>query len=290
VSLREAQRAGDAFSSSAAAAASGTATSWPHNLIRNIALSCRPRPRRHKTPPLRPVAIVAVLLCLAAVVASMFTIDAAAIAWAKSLPAWITQIFEAITNFGLAGWFLIPFGFVLVCLAVVISPALPKSARATLAVLGARFSYLFLAIALPGLFVTVVKRLIGRGRPYIGAEDNPFVYLPFHWQPDYGSMPSGHATNAAAAAIAIGAIFPRARVPMWLYATIIMASRIIVIAHHPSDVIAGALVGIVGALALRRAFAARGLVFRPDLKALPGPSWPRIAAAFGAVAARRRGH
>ena len=68
---------------------------------------------------------------------------------------------------------------------------------------------------------------------------------------------------------------------MWLYALIIMVSRVVVLAHHPSDVIAGALVGIVGALLVRRWFAARRLLFAAaDLRAFSGPSWQRIKAAL----------
>ena len=75
-------------------------------------------------------------------------------------------------------------------------------------------------------------------------------------------MPSGHATTAAAAAIAIGALWPRTRWVMWLYALVIMFSRVVVLAHHPSDVIAGALVGARRAPVWCAAgFAARRLVF-----------------------------
>jgi len=112
--------------------------------------------------------------------------------------------------------------------------------------------------------------------------------MPFVWRPDYASMPSGHATTSVAAAIAIGAVWPRLRVPMWLYAVLIMLSRIFVLAHHPSDVVAGALTGAVGAYLMRRWFAARRLVFcARDLRPYPGPSWRRIKAALGEVAAAR---
>jgi undecaprenyl-diphosphatase len=147
-----------------------------------------------------------------------------------------------------------------------------------------RFGFLFLAIGVPGLFVTIVKRLIGRARPYVGSPDDAFIYRPFVWAPEYASMPSGHATTAAAAAIAIGALWPNGRAVMWLYALVIMFSRVVVLAHHPSDVIAGALVGAVGALWLRRAFAARGLLFSAsDLRAFPGPSFKRVKAALREV-------
>jgi undecaprenyl-diphosphatase len=150
-----------------------------------------------------------------------------------------------------------------------------------LAALIVRFGFLFLAIGVPGLFVTIVKRLIGRARPNVGSPDDPFVYMPFGWEPEYASMPSGHATTAASAAIAIGAIWPRSRGVMWLYALVIMFSRVVVLAHHPSDVIAGAVVGAVGALGVRRWFAARRLLFSAaDLRAFPGPSFKRIKAAL----------
>ncbi len=74
---------------------------------------------------------------------------------------------------------------------------------------------------------------------------------------------------------------------MWLYALIIMFSRIVVLAHHPSDVIAGTLVGALGALLVRRWFAARGLVFRTgDLVAKPGPSWRRVRTVLKSLAFR----
>ncbi len=78
-----------------------------------------------------------------------------------------------------------------------ISPALPRLTQGVLAALAARFGFLFLAIGVPGLFVTIVKRLIGRARPIsAGSHDDPFVYRPFIWRPEYASMPSGHATTA----------------------------------------------------------------------------------------------
>jgi undecaprenyl-diphosphatase len=80
-----------------------------------------------------------------------------------------------------------------------------------------------------------------------------------------------------AVAITIGAIWPRARAFVWLYALLVMSARVILNVNHPSDVIAGALVGIVGVLMVRRWFAGRRLVFfARDARVLPGPSWLRI--------------
>jgi undecaprenyl-diphosphatase len=48
---------------------------------------------------------------------------------------------------------------------------------------------------------------------------------------------------------------------MIVYAILIAASRLVLLAHHPSDVVAGALIGIVGAMFVRYWFAARRLGF-----------------------------
>src|SRR4029453_4250286 len=53
----------------------------------------------------------------------------------------------------------------------------------------------FTAIAVPSLFATIVKRLIGRARPYVGGSLDPLLFSPFAWVPAYAGMPSGHATT-----------------------------------------------------------------------------------------------
>ncbi len=179
-----------------------------------------------------------------------------------SCRAWFIGAFEHITNFGLSGWFLFPFGLSWCWLAAAISPALPRLTQGVLAMLAARFGFLFLAIGVPGLFVTIVKRLIGRARPYVGEPRRSVRLYAVHLasrirqhavRPCHHGRRGGgrHRRDLAA----------RARGVMWLYALVIMFSRVVVLAHHPSDVIAGALVGVVGAVLVRRWFAARRLVF-----------------------------
>lgn len=248
------------------------------NLLRFVlALARKPRAQ----PPRWGVgAACAIALTVAAIIASMFFIDVPAIVWAHRLPHWLFEQADEITNFGLSGYFLYPLGLLLIGLAALLAPSLPRVVEGTLMALIARFGFLFVAIGFPGLFSTIIKRLIGRARPYVGTHDDPFAYIPFIWRPEYASMPSGHATTATAVAIAIGAVCPPLRVVVWVYAAIIMATRVTIAVHHPSDVIAGALVGIVGALLVRRWFAARGLVFRArDLRAYPWPSFKRIKGA-----------
>jgi undecaprenyl-diphosphatase len=88
------------------------------------------------------------------------------------------------------------------------------------------------------------------------------------------SMPSGHSVTALATALLLWVVVPRARtfalaLPILLLAVLIAWSRVVVGAHWPSDVLAGAglgLLAVAGALAvaaqersrrLAEAFAAR---------------------------------
>ena len=249
----------------------------PVNLARWIAVlvrSPRARPRR-----IGPGAFGVLAVVLAVIIASMFLFDTKAIELARREPLWLHDFADEITNYGRSSTFLYPFGMVLLALAAVLSPWLTKMSQGMLAALAVRFGFLFVAIGLPSLFATVIKRLIGRARPYVGGHDDPFAYVPFIWKPEYASMPSGHATTAAAAAVAIGAVWPRVRPVMWIYALVIMASRILIFVHHPSDVLGGAVVGVIGALIVRRWFAARRLGFSPaDLQPYAWPSWARLKA------------
>jgi membrane-associated phospholipid phosphatase len=220
--------------------------------------------------------VVAILACLVAV-ASMFFVDEPAYRLALRLPMGVVDAFYEITDFGRSGWVLVPTGALIALLALVASPALDHMARGVLAMIATRAGFVFLAVGVPGLFVSIVKRFIGRVRP---SPAGPLAYEPFHWRPDFASLPSGHTTTAFATLVAVGALFPRARPFLWGFALLIAVSRIAVTAHFVSDVLAGAAVGALGAWCVRDWFALRrlGFVVRRDgaVKALPGPSAGRI--------------
>jgi len=223
-------------------------------------------------------------IVVAAVALSMIFLDSRAFVFATGLPTWLVDIFFEITDFGLSGWILLPVGGLIVAITLLASPALDHITRAVLAMAVTRLGFVFIAVGLPGLLDTIVKRWIGRVRP---SARGPFAYEPFSWSPEFASFPSGHATTAFAALVAIGAIFPRARALLWAYALLIAASRIVVVAHYPSDVIAGAAVGAFGALWVRDWFAVRRLGFNVGtdgrVRAMPGPSRRRIKQVAGTL-------
>jgi membrane-associated phospholipid phosphatase len=213
--------------------------------------------------------------------ACMVLIDAPVMRGVGHLPRWAVWFFDQITDFGKSGWFLWPLGLIYLALAAL--PArLTRMSQAVLAAVQVRVGFLFLTIAVPSLFDTIIKRLIGRARPTVGGHIDPFLFKPFIWRADFASLPSGHVTTAFAVMVAFGSLWPRWRTELLIYAGLIAISRMVVMAHFPSDVFAGALVGTFGAVMVRHYFALRRLGFSvgPDgaLHQYPGPSLKRIKA------------
>jgi membrane-associated phospholipid phosphatase len=236
---------------------------------------CRPARSEGLRPQRRPVRLMLSLgLGIAGVVVTALVLDGRIIAWVRHLPGGLIAVFDGITDYGKSGWLLVPLAAALVVLACApsITPALRFRLIAPLTV---RIGFLFIAIAAPGALTLVIKQLIGRTRPY-AADGDIYVLAPLTLQAANASFPSGHSTTAFAAALAISALWPSAQWIAWSYALVIGISRIIVTAHFPSDVLASAVIGILGALLVRDYFAARRLGFAvlPDgsIRALPGPS------------------
>jgi undecaprenyl-diphosphatase len=244
-------------------------------------LSLAARPRRFKAsrllPPARRLALGALAGILLVAIA-MLVLDARSVSFANSLPPAVVETFNEITDYGRSGWFLVPIALLIVA-AALRAPLAQHVANLVLTSIVVRLTYLFVAIALPGLFVTLLKGLIGRARP---SGSGPFAYLPWTWRHEYASLPSGHSTTAFAAAVAIAALWPRARIPLLIFAVIIATSRVVITAHFVSDVVAAAFVGSFGAVLVRNWYAARGLAFSPGpdgaVHVRPGPSWRRIKA------------
>jgi membrane-associated phospholipid phosphatase len=267
-------------------AAVTTGTPWLTQALANargtLATLVRPPSRAVPWPSAGQMALGAAAAAVA-VLAVMVTVDAWAIAQVPRLSTRLVEAFNRFTDLGKGGVFLWPLGLALIALAFLSTAALPRMSRLVLAAWAVRIGFVFTAIAVPGLFVTIVKRLIGRARPLVVGHET-MAFVPFGWKVDYASLPSGHATTAFAALVAIGAIFPQARALMWIYAVLIALSRVVLTSHFPSDVLAGALVGAAGAWLVQQWFAARGLGFAVTaagaVRPMPGPGLRRIVKAL----------
>ncbi|HVX79498.1 MAG TPA: phosphatase PAP2 family protein [Bradyrhizobium sp.] len=148
----------------------------------------------------------------------------------------------------------------LVAVALV-TPALQGSLRLHLLRLGLNLEFFLAAVVLPLLAGELIKWIVGRGRPFVGGHANPFNFVPFAGTEAYASFPSAHAVTSVALAFAVSAAWPRARGVMIIYAVVIAGTRLVLLAHHPSDVVGGALIGLVGAMWVRYWFAVRRLGF-----------------------------
>ena len=175
-----------------------------------------------------------------------------------------------LTDFGKDAYVLSALAAMLL-LAGFVAAALRGTSRALWLGFGLRLQFVFFAVLMPLLAGELIKWVAGRGRPFVGGHANAFNFVPFAGTEAYASFPSAHAITAFALAFAVSAVWPRARAAMIVYALLIAASRLVLLAHHPSDVVAGGLIGVVGAMAVRYWFAARrlGFAIRPDGQIVP---------------------
>jgi membrane-associated phospholipid phosphatase len=165
-----------------------------------------------------------------------------------------------LTDFGKDSYVLSLLAAMLVAVALV-AATLRSTSQARLLSFGLRLQFLFFAVAVPLLPGELFKWIVGRGRPFVGGQPNPFNFAHFSGTEAYASFPSAHAITAFALAFAVSAVWPRARGLMVVYALVIAVTRLVLLAHHPSDVVAGALIGVIGAMCVRYYFAARRLGF-----------------------------
>jgi membrane-associated phospholipid phosphatase len=104
---------------------------------------------------------------------------------------------------------------------------------------------LLASVGLATAIKSAVKQVVARTRPYVLANEGRYeAKLLGPVEKDWNSFPSGHTADAVAAARAVARVFPQARAPLYGAAAMVAAIQIPRCAHYPSDIAAGALVGL----------------------------------------------
>lgn len=98
-----------------------------------------------------------------------------------------------------------------------------------------------LAFLLERLLYHFLKQAMKRDRPYEKIMDVQFRVRP----PDRFSFPSGHTASAFLMMTLLANTFPVLQIPTFCWATLVGIARVSLGVHYPTDVLAGALLGIL---------------------------------------------
>lgn len=104
------------------------------------------------------------------------------------------------------------------------------------------FIFLLLSLSLNDFIGARIKHAIQRERPFQNTELNVIKKSPAH---DGKSFYSNHAANMFCLAAYTGSFFPPVKLILIPFAVVVAYSRVYNGVHYPSDVFAGALVGLL---------------------------------------------
>jgi undecaprenyl-diphosphatase len=133
---------------------------------------------------------------------------------------------------------------------------------------------LFLAVAVSGILVDLLKVIIGRPRPKLLFSAGNYEFGWLGLSADHWSFPSGHAATAAALATALWCLWPQPVLFYVIGAALVAMSRVVTGAHYLSDVVMGAFVGVLTARALAILFARGWPSFRLRPRTAADPALP----------------
>ncbi len=108
-----------------------------------------------------------------------------------------------------------------------------------------RYAFVFASVAVSGIVADMIKAIAGRFRPEMWFTHGLYGFDFFHVTASMISFPSGHTATAFSLAMVLSKLYPKYALIGWAIALAVGISRVMVSMHYVSDVIAGAMVGVV---------------------------------------------
>lgn len=121
-------------------------------------------------------------------------------------------------------------------------------------------SQMFAALLAMGLLILVADTICYRGLKSVTQRDRPFLDTSLNaevrvpYKPQSSSFPSNHAVNCFAVATLLTWYYPPLTWIFYLIAALVGYSRIYVGVHYPSDILVGAIIGILIAASIIRIY------------------------------------
>jgi len=202
-----------------------------------------------------------VVLALSLIFLSLLLIDPFMLERSKALAPEARKFFRTVTDVGRSNWMLIPTGAAIALALVLRQRHVGFRNSAAYGLIASTIGFVFVSVGGAGLIANLANNIIGRARPKLFDTMGPLEFKMFAFDPDYASLPSGHATNIFALATVIAILWPRGRVLLYSLAAWIAASRVLIGQHYITDVVLGAIIGTAFPYFVRDRFAARRWLF-----------------------------
>lgn len=171
--------------------------------------------------------------------------------------SWVRDVFQVVTFLGMAPAYLLVAAATFAHSRFAAARATDRSRAEELGRRARRAAYLFLVVLAAAVASDGLKIVFGRARPRLLERYDLYGFDYLSLDPDFWSLPSGHAMTIVAVATAAYLLTRRQLPALVAIAVLVCLSRLILVEHYLSDVLMGAYLAFLIALGLRRVLAGR---------------------------------
>lgn len=141
-----------------------------------------------------------------------------------------------VTNLGIGVLYIVLIAFIALVLRFVVRNKLWER----------RIWFLWFCVVVPNMVCLALKMLVGRARPDMLFSADLYGFYGFQKNAAFWSFPSGHTTTIMALMFGLSALFPSYLLGFILFGSLVACSRIMLLQHYLSDVLAAAYLALLG--------------------------------------------